>query len=104
MGRNDGLEASFCLGGDQTDRLRQVLTAAGLQPGDTAQAVSLIHLQGPHFGDRFGIASEAMAGLREAGVIPLGFSAVVHSLFIIIRPQDAEAAVGGLAKRFQAPG
>lgn len=96
------LSLRACLPVPEAARVATALAGAGLQPQAPVEA-SLVHLQGPHFGDRWGVASEALAGLAEAGVEPLGLAGVVHSLFLALPPQDARAGLAGLAKRFRAP-
>lgn len=92
---------SVCLPKDQEAPLAQIWAGLGsCPPGEDA---SLVHLQGPHFGDRPGIAHEALAGLAQAGVEPLALSGVVHSLFLALRPGDAKAALEGLAAKFCGP-
>jgi hypothetical protein len=65
--------------------------------------VSLINLQGPHFGDRPGIAAEALNGLTGFQVEPLAMSGVVHSLFLAVGKGAEQAALAGLATRFSGP-
>ncbi len=93
---------SICLPADQAGRLARALAQAGAG-GPSLQEAALIHLLGPHFGDRYGIAVEALAGLAQAGVEPLVMSGVLHSLFVAVEPPAAPAAIQGLATRFQAP-
>ncbi|WP_156360560.1 hypothetical protein [Dethiosulfatarculus sandiegensis] len=76
---------------------------SGLLPEENPQPVSLFHLQGPHFGDRPGIASTAFAALEQVGVRPLAFAAVMHSLFLFINPQKTSHALKGLSHYFCTP-
>jgi len=90
---------SVCLPPDQAAHFAESPALIGAAP----RPASLINLQGPHFGDRPGIAAEALQGLSEAGVEPLAVSGVVHSLFIAVEPASAPAALAGLAARFSGP-
>ncbi|MBU1273770.1 MAG: hypothetical protein KJ720_00175 [Proteobacteria bacterium] len=92
-----------CLPGDQVPRLEQAAVHAGARLAGRGQA-SVVNLQGPHFGDRWGLASEALDGLGEAGVEPLCFLGVTHTLQLALAPDDSQAALEGLGERFTAPG
>lgn len=92
-----------CLPRDQAPRLEQAALGAGARVSGWGQA-SVINLQGPHFGDRWGLASEALAGLEEAGVEPLCLLGVTHTLQATLTPGESQAALEGLGKRFTAPG
>jgi hypothetical protein len=96
---NDSCSLSICLPPDQASLLAEASALSGTGP----RPVNLIHLQGPHFGDRPGIAAQALQGLDEAEVDPLAISGVVHSLFLAVEPQNAQAALSGLACRFCGP-
>ena len=61
-------------------------------------------MQGPHFGDRWGLASEALGGLESAGVEPLCAIGVTHTLQVTLAPDKGEAALEGLGQGFCAPG
>lgn len=97
------LSLRLCLDQQELPRMLETLSAAGLEVDQPALAASLIHLQGPHFGERYGIAAAALESLAQAGVVPLALGAVVHSIFLVIEPHQAEAALAGLAQAFTAP-
>lgn len=97
------LELCACLNRDAVDPLLRALAGAGLRLSEPTQEAALIHLQGPHFGDRHGIAGAALAALAEAGTLPLGVAGVVHSLFMVVPPAQADAVCAALARRFCAP-
>ncbi|MFH1058641.1 MAG: hypothetical protein V1797_08190 [Pseudomonadota bacterium] len=97
------LELCACLGRDEAGHLLRALAGAGLQLCEPPQEATLIHLQGPHFGDRHGIASAALMALAEAGALPLGLAGVVHSLFMAVPPAQAAAVLTALGRRFCAP-
>lgn len=101
--RDDGWDLSLCLAQDRLPALLPLLAEAGLRFTAEPAPVGLIHLQGPHFGDRYGIVSQALAGLRQAGVVPRGLAAVVHSVFLLIDPAECQRALDALAEHFSAP-
>jgi aspartokinase len=96
----DRAEISLCLKWDQAPRLESLLVRAGFPAPASAREATLIHLQGPHYGDRYGILARALTGLSRAKVEPLAFAAAVHSLFILVEPADGKNALAGLARHF----
>ena len=84
------------------DQARNLISTLDMEP-DPIQDVCMINLQGPHFGDRPGIAAAALDGMERMGVSPLVISGVVHSLFIAVDPSGAREALAGLAAKFSAP-
>ncbi len=101
--QDDNWRLSALLHQNSLDDLVACLQKAGLYCSAQPRAASLIHLQGPHFGDRYGILSAALSGLKAAGIAPLFIEACVHSLVIAIVPDDAPAALDGLRRYFSAP-
>ncbi|MFZ5586429.1 MAG: hypothetical protein ACOZHQ_10905 [Thermodesulfobacteriota bacterium] len=92
-----------CLAAAQAPALVAALLAAGLEPAGPPEPATLVHLQGPHFGDRHGIAAAALVALAEAGAAPLALAGVVHSIFIALPPEQAAPVCAALARRFCAP-
>ncbi len=97
-----GRPAGFCFALAGADGLRFTCC---LRPGSAGGGTpaSLIHLQGPHFGDRWGIAHAACSGLEQAGVRPLAAAGAAHSLFLAVPPDSAEEALAGLGRFFCGP-
>ena len=91
-----------CLPAEAVPRLQELAPAAGLRP-EAPRPVSLLVLQGPHFGDRPGIAAAALAGLEQAGVEPLLLQGAVHSLMLAVEPAQAARAREGLGAYFSVP-
>lgn len=100
----EGLELAACLAAGEAPELVQGLEGCGLALAHPPRPASLVHLQGPHFGDRHGIAAAALACLAEAGLTPLSLAGVVHSLFLVLEPDQAAEALTALGRRFCAPG
>jgi hypothetical protein len=96
---SDDCRLSICLPQDQADGLAGALPIESA----TSQAACMINLQGPHFGDRPGIAAGALEGMAHEGIEPMAMSGVVHSLFIAVEPASAQGALRGLATRFSDP-
>lgn len=97
------LELWACPTLTEAPALLEALAAAGLEPGPSPSPATLIHLQGPHFGDRHGIAAAALMAVAESGAAPLAVAGVVHSVFIVTPPEQAEAVRTALGRRFCAP-
>jgi hypothetical protein len=91
-----------CLPPEPARRLAEALAGHGGTVPEPREA-ALIHLQGPHFGDRYGIAAAALDGLAAAGVAPLAVSGMVHSLFAAVAPDQTAAALEGLGAQFRGP-
>lgn len=99
-----GLELAVCLAAEEAPELVHHLAQCGLTLAGPPRPASLVHLQGPHFGDRHGIAAAALDSLAEAGLTPLCLAGVVHSLFLVLEPDQAPDALVALGRRFSAPG
>jgi aspartokinase len=96
------LSLAVCLPGQHSSRLAILAREAGSQV-ENQRAVNLIGLQGPHFGDRWGIAQQALAGLEGAGVQPRLVLGTTHTLQLLVDPGDAPRALEGLRTRFCSP-
>ena len=66
--------------------------------------VELIYFNGPHFGDRYGIADAALQALRRAEVRPLGVVCASASVYIVLPGQTAETVCKFLTETFDGPG
>jgi hypothetical protein len=103
MWESDMASLYICLPEDQAPRLEEVAARAGVRLGGRSQA-GVVNLQGPHFGDRWGVASAALEGLESALVEPLCLLGVTHTLQVTMAPEDSRAALEGLGRGFTAPG
>lgn len=93
---------TVCLPERHAAELAQLVREQGGQVADSREA-SLIDLQGPHFGDRWGIAEQALAALEEAGVEPLLLLGATHTLQVLVDPAAVPRALQGLRGRFSSP-
>jgi len=66
--------------------------------------VELVYFNGPHFGDRYGIADAALQALRRAEVRPLGVVCASASVYIVLPGQTAETVCQFLTETFDGPG
>ncbi len=65
--------------------------------------VSVFFLHGPHFGDRYGIASTLVKGLDNARIIPLAVSCAVSSMSVVVHDRDARRIMEALQSSFLIP-
>lgn len=101
---DEGLDLAACLPAGEAPEMARNLARCGIALTGPPRPASLVHLQGPHFGDRHGIVAAALGSLAEAGLTPLGLAGVVHSLFVVLEPDQAPEALVALGRRFSAPG
>lgn len=92
-----------CLPEEAVKPMANRLAQCGLELLEPPLAAGLIHLQGPHFGDRPGIAGLALQALSRAGLELLALGAVVHSLFMVLAPGEARPALRALGRSFCGP-
>lgn len=101
--KQDLASLEVCLPSDEAPRLEEAVRATGGQT-QSSEEVGVVNLQGPHFGDRWGIAKEALAALQENGVEPKALLGVTHTLQLLLDPSTIERALAGLRHRFSSPG
>ena len=65
--------------------------------------VELVYFQGPHFGDRYGIADAAFGTLAAADLRVLAAGCTGASVYIVVPEKDARSAVSCLSERFVVP-
>jgi len=70
---------------------------------DTYSPVELLHFQGPHFGDRYGIADKVFGSLSQESVPVLAMGCTAASVYIIFPEHEAPRAEKVLADVFQTP-
>jgi aspartokinase len=97
-----GLRFGFCFASPQAKEVKHAFShhcSTTNLAHDPAVAALFIH--GPHFGDRYGIASKFVDGLQRAGVAVLALSCTVSSISAIIGEIDLDLAIKTLDKIFQ---
>jgi hypothetical protein len=65
--------------------------------------VAFFFLHGPHFGDRYGIASALIKALHKAGVTLLALSCAVSSISFVVQAGDSIHTIRALNSVFQTP-
>lgn len=85
---------------------RDLLEALG-PAADTCRVdigVELVYFQGPHFGDRYGIADAALRALAAQKLQVLAVTCTGSSVYLVLPEQAAAAARKALAEAFLVPG
>ena len=65
--------------------------------------VAVFAMNGPHFGDRYGIASELLTTLRDRGIDILGLSCTIASITGIVPSHQLESAIEAIEASFEVP-
>lgn len=96
---------AFCLAAGRRREAERVFDRylPGPQPRSRGP-VSVLFLHGPHFGDRYGIASALVKSLGNAGIIPLAVSCAVSSISVVVAEEDSKQIIKALDPRFRIPG
>lgn len=83
--------------------LRQII---GGEPGKSIHATSpvgLIYFQGPHFGDRYGIADSAFRALSREAIPVLAAGCSASSIYLVLPEERIKQGRTFLAKAFELP-
>jgi hypothetical protein len=65
--------------------------------------VAVFSMNGPHFGDRYGVASELLTAFERSHVDLLGLSCTVASITGVVRSSQSGSAVSAIEERFDVP-
>lgn len=96
--------AAFCFPRHDSPAPKEILGKSGLQDDiSIAGPVTVFSMNGPHFGDRYGIASELMESFQEGNVELLGLSCTIASITGVIHSQDFTPALDSIQSRFDVP-
>lgn len=74
--------------------------------GDSTHIISpveMIHFQGPHFGDRYGIVDTAFNALNKAAISILAAACTGASIYLVLPEKKAEPAKSVLKEIFEIP-
>ncbi|MCD6296753.1 MAG: hypothetical protein J7M30_06325 [Deltaproteobacteria bacterium] len=95
---------SFCLpeSGSQesTNIIRELLPEALT---DRISPVAVFSMNGPHFGDRYGIASELLTAFDKARVDLLALSCSIHSINGVVPTGQDDSAIQAIQACFEVP-
>jgi aspartokinase len=94
----------FCLPGAERSSHRDVVK--DLAPEATIDSISPVAtftMNGPHFGDRYGIISELLASFDTAGIDLLGLSCTIASITGVVHIRQLESALQAIQTCFEVP-
>jgi len=69
----------------------------------SSRPAALFTMNGPHFGDRYGITSILLQGFEGAGVHLLALNCSVASITGLVAPEEADQAVAAITQCFEVP-
>jgi aspartokinase len=95
---------SFCLPSDEQDSYIEIIGNELLVPDeDIIGPVSVFSMNGPHFGDRYGIVSEILTALGNNSVDLLGLSCTIASVTGVVHSSQLNSAVEAIKSIFEVP-
>lgn len=101
---NRGGLAAFCFPCHESPSSTEILEKSGLKDDiSVTNPVTVFSMNGPHFGDRYGIASEIMESFHEGNIDLLGLSCTIASITGVIPSQEFEKALDCIQSRFDVP-
>ena len=66
-------------------------------------SVAIFSMNGPHFGDRHGIARELLTALQDRGIHHLALSCTIASISGVVPSQHMSSAMQAIQERFEVP-
>ena len=70
---------------------------------DSISPVAVFSMNGPHFGDRYGIASELLTAFDKAGVDLLALSCSIHSITGVVPANQGDSTIRAIQGCFEVP-
>ncbi len=97
-------ELSFCLPTPTDRNFREIITRTVPKAVPVEiSPVAVFSMNGPHFGDRYGIASELLKSLALVDVEPLALSCSIASISGVVHAEQIHAAIRGIQNCFEVP-
>jgi aspartokinase len=87
-------------GHSNTEIITRIASAVEIE---TISPVATFAMNGPHFGDRYGIASELLHALNEEKVGLLGLNCTIASIIGVVPSPQIQPAIHALQKCFEVP-
>jgi aspartokinase len=94
---------SFCSSSSHRQDVSKALDAHVPHAPCSLHDAAGIFLHGPHFGDRYRIASALTDSLQTAGIHPLALSCAVHSISVVLEARDLRRGLQAIKTRFHVP-
>ena len=95
---------AFCVPSSEDQPCTEIIS--GSTPGidvESVAPVSVFSMNGPHFGDRFGIAKELLLAFKHENIDFLGLSCTIASITGIVSSHHLEAATHAIQTCFEVP-
>jgi aspartokinase len=70
---------------------------------DSNPSTAVFSMNGPHFGDRYGIASELLSAFEENRIDLLSLSCTIASISGVVPSSQLEATISTIEKCFEVP-
>jgi aspartokinase len=103
-GENGKDVLAFCLPASQSRTYGRVVEKLAPEVEiKGASSVTIFSMNGPHFGDRHGIAWELLAALEERRVRHLALSCTIASISGVVPSQQMESTLQAIQERFDVP-
>ena len=101
-----GCGFSFLTGSSNATPMIELLqkSTPGILEVNQESHLELLHFQGPHFGDRYGIVDAAVDALVSTGIEPIAVCCAGSSIYMVLPENTGLEAIGILATPFQTPG
>ncbi len=94
----------FCLPSSETQSYTEIISKIAPQADlESRSPVSVFSMNGPHFGDRYGIASELLHVLNESGVDLLALACTIASIIGVVPSHQIEPAMQAIQGCFEVP-
>jgi len=96
---------SFCYTGVSEDQIHGILQRIHTEEQNFSQQEAVIlNMTGPHFGDRYGLATRLLQAMSNEGVVPLAMGCTVASMGLVVSKIQAEKAVLAINREFDTLG
>lgn len=95
---------AFCLPDNKEDTCLEVINK--VVPGtdiENYSPVTVFSMNGPHFGDRYGIVSEILSNFNEEKIELLGLSCTIASITGVVPSSHTEGAIQAIQDCFEVP-
>ena len=95
---------AFCLPTTESQAYARIIRRIAPEIGvETTSPVAILSMNGPHFGDRYGIVSEFLAALTDRSVQLLGLSCTIASITGVFPSQHLQPAIQAVQACFDIP-
>lgn len=102
--KREGWKIFLCLPGPEHNNYRQMFKEMSCLNQVTSSApVSVFSMTGPHFGDRYGIASEIFLSIEDSGTHLMGLCCSIATVTGLLPRKQLQNAAGSLQGHFDIP-